>query len=407
MKSSKPPPPPDYTPVAEANKYAADLQARQAELNRELSERNAEKNRQLLDRQHRENLELTRTQYEKDRELAREQFESNQQFTREQEEARRGLVKNIYDSNVQQITDQQGRNRQTLADQSARVTRAYKPWTDAGTWAINQLKEGVERGDFDLETFNYKDWEGFGAEDMKDDPGYQFRLQESTRALERSVSASRGVGSGASAKALARYTQDYASNEFAQARGRALQDYMVGRENYTMGLDSRNQATMNRFGQISGLAAGGLQAVGSREGMVNQLVGQQVAANSGLAGSLSGVNMNYMNQESGANQNYTNNMVGLGNAYTNTALGLNQNYLSNNLNLNNQYMQNTLNNNNMQTQYSTQFGQQAANANAAGHLGYTNAMMQGQQQNYANQMAGWQQQQNNFMGMLGMAVSLF
>ena len=90
---------------------------------------------------------------------------------------------------------------------------------------------------------------------MKDDPGYQFRLQESTRALERSVSASRGVGSGASAKALARYTQDYASNEFAQARGRALQDYMVGRENYTMGLDSRNQATMNRFGQISGLAA--------------------------------------------------------------------------------------------------------------------------------------------------------
>jgi hypothetical protein len=49
---------------------------------------------------------------------------------------------------------------------------------------------------------------------MQEDPGYQFRLGEGEKALNRSAAAGSGQLSGATLKALSRYNQDYASNEF-------------------------------------------------------------------------------------------------------------------------------------------------------------------------------------------------
>jgi hypothetical protein len=49
---------------------------------------------------------------------------------------------------------------------------------------------------------------------MQEDPSYQFRLSEGEKALNRSAAAGSGQLSGATLKALSRYNQDYASNEF-------------------------------------------------------------------------------------------------------------------------------------------------------------------------------------------------
>lgn len=49
---------------------------------------------------------------------------------------------------------------------------------------------------------------------MSDDPSYGFRFQEGQRALERSAAARGGLLSGGTARRLARYGQDYASNEY-------------------------------------------------------------------------------------------------------------------------------------------------------------------------------------------------
>lgn len=51
-------------------------------------------------------------------------------------------------------------------------------------------------------------------EAMVKTPGYQFRLTEGEKALERSAAARSGVLSGAQIKATARYGQDFATNEF-------------------------------------------------------------------------------------------------------------------------------------------------------------------------------------------------
>lgn len=64
----------------------------------------------------------------------------------------------------------------------------------------------------------------FGPEDFQKDPGYDFRMQEGQKALERSSSARGNLLGGGTAKALARYGQDYASNEYNNAYNRFNQD---------------------------------------------------------------------------------------------------------------------------------------------------------------------------------------
>lgn len=59
-----------------------------------------------------------------------------------------------------------------------------------------------------------------GANMLNMDPGYNFRLGEGMKALERSATARGGLISGGALKAATRYGQDYASNEFGNAYNR-------------------------------------------------------------------------------------------------------------------------------------------------------------------------------------------
>jgi hypothetical protein len=56
-----------------------------------------------------------------------------------------------------------------------------------------------------------------GANMLNMDPGYNFRLSEGMKALERNRAANSGLLSGGALKAATRYGQDYASNEFGNA----------------------------------------------------------------------------------------------------------------------------------------------------------------------------------------------
>jgi hypothetical protein len=76
------------------------------------------------------------------------------------------------------------------------------------------------------------------------DPGYDFRLNEGVDAVTNSASATGSVLSGASLKALERYRQDYASNEYTNAFNRFQAD------------------RGNRFNQFSTLAGLGSTATG-------------------------------------------------------------------------------------------------------------------------------------------------
>ncbi len=96
------------------------------------------------------------------------------------------------------------------------------PYRRAGRRAVTELDKMLLDGDYS----------GFEAS-----PGYQFRLDEGTKAMNRSAAAQGLLNSGPQMKALTRYGQDYASNEF---------------NNYT-----------NRLSALAGLGQTATQATGN------------------------------------------------------------------------------------------------------------------------------------------------
>lgn len=100
----------------------------------------------------------------------------------------------------------------------------------------------------------------FTNEDFVKDPGYNFRLQEGELGINRALSARGGFDSGSALKALARYNQDYGSNEFGNAYNRdalnkqRIFSFLSGEKGTGMGAASSlagvTQNTANNIGQI-------------------------------------------------------------------------------------------------------------------------------------------------------------
>lgn len=91
----------------------------------------------------------------------------------------------------------------------------------------------------------------FTADDFKADPGYDFRIQQGQKQIEGSAAARGGLLSGAAAKALTKYNQDFASNEYSNAYNRFNND---------------QNTLFNRLAGISGVgqqATNQVQAAGS------------------------------------------------------------------------------------------------------------------------------------------------
>ena len=123
-----------------------------------------------------------------------------------------------------------------------------QPWLEAGQIALNKLVP---------EATNYQN---FGMEQFKQDPGYAFRMSEGMKALENSAAARGNLLSGATMKGIQRYGQDMASQEYMNAFNR----YQVERQarlNPLQSLAGVGQTTANA------LAAGGQAFAGN----VNQL----------------------------------------------------------------------------------------------------------------------------------------
>lgn len=94
------------------------------------------------------------------------------------------------------------------------------PWKNTGDKSRNALalRMGLEG---DVKDPNYgRLTREFGLKDFEADPGYQFRLSEGEKAIERAGAARGNFFSGTQGKALAKYGQDFASNEFQNAWNR-------------------------------------------------------------------------------------------------------------------------------------------------------------------------------------------
>lgn len=150
---------------------------------------------------------------------------------------------------------------QTRADQA--------PWRAAGENALNKLLAGAgSDGQF---------MHHFGMSDFQQDPGYQFRLAEGEKGINRSAAAQGGLLSGATLKALAKYNQGFASNEYGNAYNRY------------------NNDVTNQFNRLSGISGTGQQAnslvANAGQNMANNVSQNQLAAgNARASGYVGGAN---------------------------------------------------------------------------------------------------------------------
>ena len=125
----------------------------------------------------------------------------------------------------------------------------------------------------------------FSMSDFQADPGYAFRLSEGTKALERSAAARGGLLSGATGKALTRFSQDYGSQEYTNAFNR----YQTNRANLLQPLQSlagQGQSTANTIGNYGQTMVGDINQSLSNYGTnaSNALIGGANARASGYVG---------------------------------------------------------------------------------------------------------------------------
>lgn len=135
----------------------------------------------------------------------------------------------------------------------------------------------------------------FTMDNFQKDPGYDFRMQQGQQALERSAAARGGLLGGAALKQVARYGQEYASNEYDKAYNRFNQDRdqsysklmgLVGTgQNAAAQTGAAAQNYANAYGQNVTGAANAKAAAGMAEGSALMgLVGQGIGAYGMMSG---------------------------------------------------------------------------------------------------------------------------
>lgn len=106
--------------------------------------------------------------------------------------------------------------------------------------------QGANR--FDPATFGSLE-KDFTLADFQQDPGYEFRLAEGQKAIERSAAARGGLFSGRQLKDITRYGQDFASDEYGRAFNR-FEAERAGRYNRFANLAGLGQTTATQLGGL-------------------------------------------------------------------------------------------------------------------------------------------------------------
>jgi hypothetical protein len=157
----------------------------------------------------------------------------------------------------------------------------------------------------------------FDMNTTQQDPGYNFRLTEGLKALDRTAAARGGLLSGATLRGAQRYGQDLASQEYQNAFNR----YQVNRANTLQPLQSLlgvAQTSTNALSQAGSDYANNSSninanyannysnnTIGAGNSRASMYVGQANAYNNGIQGGLNGF-LGYLNSRNSGN-GYPNN----------------------------------------------------------------------------------------------------
>jgi hypothetical protein len=141
-----------------------------------------------------------------------------------------GIVGSVISSNAAKgaaQTQADAANNATAAQQQAlqQQLELQKPFTTAGTTAVNQLSAMTQPGGVATQDFT------FGPNAYQADPGYAFRLKEGMNAMNATAAARGGLISGNALKAGQMYGQELGSQEYSNAFNRAQNMFQMNRNN--------------------------------------------------------------------------------------------------------------------------------------------------------------------------------
>lgn len=134
------------------------------------------------------------------------------------------------------------------------------PWLGAGQSSLGELMRQMGAGNFDTSV---------NPQNIANDPGYQFRMQQGQQALERSASARGMMNSGGALKSLSRYSQGVASDEYQNAWNRN-QAENTGRYNRLAGIAGVGQTAAQQMGSYGSQYGQAMNAASSQYGNAAQ-----------------------------------------------------------------------------------------------------------------------------------------
>lgn len=110
------------------------------------------------------------------------------------------------------------------------------PWREAGTNALESIQNALKDGSA-----------------YKKSPGYDFRLAEGSKAINRSAAAGGGALSGKTLKALNQYGQDYATNDYQNYLNRYYNLAGLGQVGVTGSVSNGNNYANNYSNTMNNL----------------------------------------------------------------------------------------------------------------------------------------------------------
>jgi len=162
----------------------------------------------------------------------------------------------------------------------------------------------------------------FGASDFQTDPGYNFRLSEGLKALDRQAAARGGMMSGAALKAAGRYGQDVASQEYGNAFNRFQTNRASQAGLFADAYNRDRTRQMDEYGRLSDFTTRGANAAAN--------TGTSQAAYGSNAANLMSQGAQAMGQGViGAGQSTAAGQMGAGNTYNNAIQAALQGYQNN------------------------------------------------------------------------------
>ena len=162
----------------------------------------------------------------------------------------------------------------------------------------------------------------FGAADFQTDPGYNFRLSEGLKAIDRQAAARGGLISGAGLKAAGRFGGDLASQEYGNAFNRFQTNRASQAGLFTDAYNRNRTRQLDEFSRLGGLMTSGQNAAAG--------TGASQAAFGSNAANLMSQGAQAMGQGViGAGQATAAGQLGAGNTYNNAINAALQGYQNN------------------------------------------------------------------------------